>query len=407
MKTTSLIILLSVFFLNASYSQKLKKIKKVDPKAKIFESYDVIKDDQNIKNGNYLFRFAGQVQVQGQYLNNLRTGEWIYTPGDNIKITGSYTEDQRTGEWRYYRNDKLISSINYNQGERTGKSFGYHENGVLACELDYADGKISGIRKAFYDDGTLKSVINYTNGKFNGDYEMYSDKGKLLYTIIFKDGVPYNLNIITENRDSIFVGGDLNNGNGQFITYSKIKGKRNINLIRTYKDGKLNGQIKGYNYKGEISYRGQYMNGFMVGMWNFNLDNPSKRKDLAYTFADSIVTDTTKIFLSKKNSVFDYSEKMPKFDNSSSDQFRYFISSVLQYPYESFVNKTEGKVFTNFIINDVGKIVERKVIEGVDPYLDAEALRVLELSPYWIPGFQDQIPVSVNFTFPIVFQLQR
>lgn len=387
------------------FSQKLKKIKKVDSKAKIFESYEVLKDSQSIKHGKYLFRFAGKVQVQGQYTSNLKTGEWIYTPDENVKIIGLYKEDNKDGEWKYYKNDKLISVLNYVNGKRLGKSLGYHENGKLACELEHSDSGISGVRKAYFNNGQLKSIINYKKGKFDGDFIKYSKNGELLYTLNYKDGITFNLDIETENLDSILVGGDLKDGNGQFIIYIRKDGKKNVKLIRTYKEGKLNGQIKGFNHKGELWYRGQYMKGYMVGMWNFDINNPRKRKDVAYTFADSIITDSTKHFL-KSSYSNDYVEESPRFDGNSPNQFRYFISKTLKYPEQAYWESISGKVYTTFEINNIGKVVNVDVVKSVNQYLDAESKRVVESSPYWIPGFQDQIPVSVKFTFPIVFQLQ-
>ena len=386
------------------FSQKLKKIKKVDSKANFFESYEVLKDDQSTKHGKYLYRFKGKIQVQGQYTSNLKTGEWIYTPGENVKIIGFYKEDNKDGEWKYYKNDKLISILNYNNGKRDGKSLGYHENGKLACEVEHVDERISGVRKAYYNNGLLKSLNNYKKGKFDGDFIKYSKNGELLYTINYKNGIPFDLDIKTKDNDSILIGGDLNNGNGQLIYYSKKDGRRRIKLIRTYKEGKLNGKIEAYNHRGELWYRGQYMKGFMVGMWNFDINNPDKRKDIAYTFADSIITDSTKYFL-KFSYSNDYVEGSPKFDENSPNQFRYFISKTLKYPEQAYWESVSGKVYTTFEINNIGKVVNVDVVKSVNQYLDAEAKRVVELSPYWVPGFQDQIPVSVEFTFPIVFQL--
>ena len=46
-----------------------------------------------------------------------------------------------------------------------------------------------------------------------------------------------------------------------------------------------------------------------------------------------------------------------------------------------------------------------KVVRGVDPFLDAEAVRVVKLSPKWEPAEDKGEKVNVRFTFPIVFGL--
>ena len=42
---------------------------------------------------------------------------------------------------------------------------------------------------------------------------------------------------------------------------------------------------------------------------------------------------------------------------------------------------------------------------GVDPVIDAEAVRVLESMPNWKPGKQRGQAVNVRFTLPVVFRL--
>ena len=47
-----------------------------------------------------------------------------------------------------------------------------------------------------------------------------------------------------------------------------------------------------------------------------------------------------------------------------------------------------------------------KVIRGVDPYLDKEALRVINSMPKWKPGMQRGKAVRVKYTVPVMFRLQ-
>lgn len=59
-----------------------------------------------------------------------------------------------------------------------------------------------------------------------------------------------------------------------------------------------------------------------------------------------------------------------------------------------------------FVINKDGEPVDFKIARRVDPLLDREAIRVLQLMPNWKPGTQRGKPVSVEYTVPINFQLQ-
>ena len=47
-----------------------------------------------------------------------------------------------------------------------------------------------------------------------------------------------------------------------------------------------------------------------------------------------------------------------------------------------------------------------KVVRGVDPSLDKEAVRVVQSSPKWSPGKQRDRAVKVTYTFPVIFQLR-
>jgi len=47
-----------------------------------------------------------------------------------------------------------------------------------------------------------------------------------------------------------------------------------------------------------------------------------------------------------------------------------------------------------------------KVVRGVDPSLDQEALRVVNSLPTWKPGKQKGKEVAVSYTVPINFVLQ-
>ncbi len=47
-----------------------------------------------------------------------------------------------------------------------------------------------------------------------------------------------------------------------------------------------------------------------------------------------------------------------------------------------------------------------KVVRGVDPALDKEAIRVVKNMPAWKPGKQQGKPVRQRFTLPVQFRLQ-
>ena len=82
------------------------------------------------------------------------------------------------------------------------------------------------------------------------------------------------------------------------------------------------------------------------------------------------------------------------------------LSSNLKYPLKSQENGVQGEVLVQFVVNKEGNVEEVTVFKGVDPYLDAEALRVIKMMPKWKPGKHEGKEVNVKCTIPVGFRLQ-
>ncbi|MBN2484510.1 MAG: energy transducer TonB [Bacteroidales bacterium] len=104
--------------------------------------------------------------------------------------------------------------------------------------------------------------------------------------------------------------------------------------------------------------------------------------------------------------VFIIVEDMPSFKGGDLNEFRNWVAKSLKYPEIAAENGIQGRVFVQFAVNAKGEVVDVVVVRGVDPALDAEAVRVIKSSPKWSPGKQRGRPVKVQFTFPVVFVLQ-
>ncbi len=103
--------------------------------------------------------------------------------------------------------------------------------------------------------------------------------------------------------------------------------------------------------------------------------------------------------------VFFVVENMPKFNNNTSDAFRIHIQQNLRYPIEAQEKGIQGRVFVQFDVCSNGEVRNAQIVRGVHETLDNEVLRVVSISPKWSPGLQRGRPVTVRFTFPVVFQL--
>ncbi|GAA4391613.1 energy transducer TonB [Hymenobacter koreensis] len=95
-------------------------------------------------------------------------------------------------------------------------------------------------------------------------------------------------------------------------------------------------------------------------------------------------------------------EQMPEF-RGGQEAFVRFLKTNLRYPDAA---TQQGKVFIGFTVQASGQVTDATVVKGLEPMLDAEALRVVRMMPPWIPASQNEQPVSVRYTLPISFSRQ-
>ena len=107
---------------------------------------------------------------------------------------------------------------------------------------------------------------------------------------------------------------------------------------------------------------------------------------------------------SYKEDVFVVVENQPEFPGGVQALMK-FLGDNIKYPVEAQKSGTQGRVITSFVINKDGSITDIEIERGVDPLLDAEAIRVIEMMPKWKPGTQRGQNVNVRFTMPVVFRL--
>jgi protein TonB len=102
--------------------------------------------------------------------------------------------------------------------------------------------------------------------------------------------------------------------------------------------------------------------------------------------------------------VFIIVEEMPEFPGGNEALLKYVYEN-LQYPEIARENGIEGNVYVKFCITYQGKVEQISILRGVDPSLDAEAIRVVGTLPHFKPGRQGGNPVNVWYQFRIQFQL--
>ena len=100
-------------------------------------------------------------------------------------------------------------------------------------------------------------------------------------------------------------------------------------------------------------------------------------------------------------------EPIASFDGGSSNKFQIWVDKHKRYPRKAKKQGLHGRVIVRFTIDETGKLVDAKVIIGVDEILDKEALRVVLAAPdKWLPALKYGKPVKQTYTLPVIFEKQ-
>lgn len=102
-------------------------------------------------------------------------------------------------------------------------------------------------------------------------------------------------------------------------------------------------------------------------------------------------------------------DQRPMFLNSADPRkfLEEWVYKYLRYPAEAVRDGVQGRVLVDFIIGKDGKVTDVRVIRGVSPELDEEAVKVISASPKWRAGRMNGNKVRASMTVPVEFRLER
>lgn len=136
-----------------------------------------------------------------------------------------------------------------------------------------------------------------------------------------------------------------------------------------------------------------------------------KKADQTIVLTESDTKKYVKVVASAPQTVvsddqtFSVVEQMPEYPGGMRAGLE-FMARNLRYPTKAREAGKQGRVIVQFVVRKDGSLSDFKVLRPVDPWLDAEAIRVISTMPKWKPGMQEGKPVSVKFTLPVTFMLE-
>ncbi len=116
---------------------------------------------------------------------------------------------------------------------------------------------------------------------------------------------------------------------------------------------------------------------------------------------DNLGQKQTTIKADSEDKVFGMVEEMPSFPGGQAALMKYIEENIKCPDPES---DASGRVIVQFVIDKDGTVKDPKVVRGITPALDEEALRLVRNMPRWKPGKQMGESVVTHYTLPIMFK---
>ena len=131
--------------------------------------------------------------------------------------------------------------------------------------------------------------------------------------------------------------------------------------------------------------------------FDFEVDDKTEYDFTTFEDEEEIVEEVTPFYIV---------EDMPQFNGGDMSEFWKYAMKNIRYPEVAAENGVAGTVYMQFTVSTAGYVIDVKVIKGVHPDIDDEAIRVIKNSPRWTPGKQRGRAVPVIMSLPMKFILQ-
>jgi len=170
---------------------------------------------------------------------NLTGKTTLYFENGNKRAEGMVENGNKQGQWSYFKENRGIESTE-----------------------TYLNGVLHGPYKEYYDISNYKTQGQFSNGKKDGIWRHYFENDQKLYEY-YKDDNMYKLEHFYANSNIIMLEGDITNGIGQMVKYTK-EGKKESEGKYDLKDKIKLGEWKYYDENGNLTKTDTYKFGKLV-----------------------------------------------------------------------------------------------------------------------------------------------
>ncbi|MFB9053346.1 energy transducer TonB [Formosa undariae] len=320
-----------------------------------------------------LYYENGNLKAEGVYKNNSKVGRWndYFSNGqlekerfyhENRDWAGfirTYSEDgilvreeqlnhEGNIEVKHYFEDGSVHRAYLKKPVNEGKSFlltglyqEYYANGVLKVESHFSENELIGTWKQYYPNKNIEWEVNYVDSYKQGLYKQFYENGHL-----------------------------------------KIEGINDLDL--------KNGDEKHFDSNGNLRQTLKYKKG--------SLKNASKDSDQVEI--PEGVLERVPIYPGCEGALGNAGKK-----KCMSSKIARFVGRKFNNSFKSDTNlRGIQKIHVIFKIDKNGHAIDVSA-RSVHEAFETEAIRVINLLPQMIPGYQFGEPVEVPYSFPINFKI--
>lgn len=128
---------------------------------------------------------------------------------------------------------------------------------------------------------------------------------------------------------------------------------------------------------------------------------PDSIEEWEWNPSDMVVGEIPDEFYAGNDAYFDVPPEFP----GGTDSLTRYLSESFTFP-DMGEKQLKGSILVEFVVEASGKVSNAVVIHGLDPLLDAEALRVVSSMPPWKPGEKNGKPVRVYYNVPFNIDME-
>lgn len=222
----------------------------------LHSAYFILHSQTNPNGYNVFYYENGAKSSEGTMRDGKPDGYWKnYYKNGKLKIEGNRKNFQLDSVWKFYsEKGKITKAVNYTEGKKNGYTLSYDTNQRIISRENFINDIKQGNSFAYYPSGKTKQITPYLKGKPDGTAYEFSEDSVIISIMKYQGGILASVERINRKDDS----GKKQGVWKEFYEDGKLKEEKK------FKDGLVDGYVKSYDKKGNLSNTEKYNNGKQI-----------------------------------------------------------------------------------------------------------------------------------------------